>query len=817
MIYQSLLVSGAVNTVSQGILWIKAPPKFSKVIVAFAMQNSIAIVDVSTASIVCTLRGHNGRVNSISYIFTNNGDTLEIFSSSEDKVVKVWRHNCSENLNLWTEIETLQGFKSTVTTLSSLESNLGTLLVCSDSSGVIIIWNRKTNSDNFNELQRMQLNSKQLAHNVYLTELPKVEDVEYIALFIGSVDSRVHFYISNLSTIFPPSSNSTNTTTTHNSATINIETNKSIAFFTSIGSLAGHEEWVTCLTSILLNKNTLMIGSGSQDCKIRLWRLTARKQIHKSSSSLPTKQSNLSNIENRVENKVANHVIGTLLEDDLEEEKKTEKKQIENKKHNTEENFKIKNFVINEDENDEPRIQFLTPENILFSIFLDSVLIGHEDWVTSVHWLPLLKNENNKNNNFINNKNNNNNNTYNTLRLFSTSMDRNIVIWKPDTLSGGVWIPTVRVGDIGGSLGGSIGGNLLGFVGGCVSHDGNSMVGIGYGGSFHLWSKFSFEKKKIEVNNNNNNNNNNTKNSGSNITSSISKNTKEVLSNGVINVTDDNIINENNNTDNFDEHNNRNKNNIIVVDDDDDDVDDAKWYPIPFLTGHFGVVNDIDWSSGPQNYTNNFLNNSKLNTNDNNNEKNNIDENNNDNNNNNNEDDFYLISVSSDQTSRLFASLKENIVNNYLSIFKNICFFNDDSDKHNNNNTKNKNSSNYNSIILYKEISRPQIHGYDLNCICSSTSTSINITSTSTSSVESSTVKKEKNELIIYTAGEEKLIRVFDEPLIVIKSLQSLCNFQYFNSNSNNYSNNYLLENNSSNNSFLNDFNNENFKQRFLL
>lgn len=35
----------------------------------------------------------------------------------------------------------------------------------------------------------------------------------------------------------------------------------------------------------------------------------------------------------------------------------------------------------------------------------------------------------------------------------------------------------------------SVGGNLLGFVGGCLSPDYQRMLGIGYGGSFHLWKR----------------------------------------------------------------------------------------------------------------------------------------------------------------------------------------------------------------------------------------------------------------------------------------------------------------------------------------
>lgn len=34
-----------------------------------------------------------------------------------------------------------------------------------------------------------------------------------------------------------------------------------------------------------------------------------------------------------------------------------------------------------------------------------------------------------------------------------------------------------------------VGGNLLGFVGGCLSPDCSRMLGVGYGGSFHLWCR----------------------------------------------------------------------------------------------------------------------------------------------------------------------------------------------------------------------------------------------------------------------------------------------------------------------------------------
>ena len=63
-----------------------------------------------------------------------------------------------------------------------------------------------------------------------------------------------------------------------------------------------------------------------------------------------------------------------------------------------------------------------------------------------------------------------------------------MMLWSCEGALGSVWAPVVRVGDVGGALGGSIGNNLLGFVGGCPSPDGLSVLGVGYGGSFHWWT-----------------------------------------------------------------------------------------------------------------------------------------------------------------------------------------------------------------------------------------------------------------------------------------------------------------------------------------
>jgi elongator complex protein 2 len=274
----------------------------------------------------------------------------------------------------------------------------------------------------------------------------------------------------------------------------------------------------------------------------------------------------------------------------------------------------------------EARLQFSGEQGVSYAVFLDALLVGHEDWVTSLHWMSAPSEIFGAN-------------PPAPLRLFSTSMDRNMVIWASDELAGGIWMPSVRVGDIGGALGGSVGGNLLGFVGGCMSNDGTSIVGVGYGGSFHLWSK----NKKSTVNS-------------------------------------------------------------LAVEDVEQSAqdEDERWFPVPFIGGHFGSVNDLAWWSEAGNDANTGS---------------------------------YLVTASSDQTCRLFAPLKT-----LNTVADNIT------------NTPPLSTTASESNVVWKEVSRPQIHGYDLNCIA-----------------------LEPSSHVIYTGGEEKLIRVFDAPEVVLNGLKVLC------------------------------------------
>lgn len=99
-----------------------------------------------------------------------------------------------------------------------------------------------------------------------------------------------------------------------------------------------------------------------------------------------------------------------------------------------------------------------------YQISMESLLIGHEDWVYSVAWQPpsLVKG----------------NECYQPQSILSASMDKTMMIWKPEKTTG-IWINVVTVGELSHCA--------LGFFGGHWSSNGDAILAHGYGGSFHLW------------------------------------------------------------------------------------------------------------------------------------------------------------------------------------------------------------------------------------------------------------------------------------------------------------------------------------------
>jgi elongator complex protein 2 len=179
--------------------------------------------------------------------------------------------------------------------------------------------------------------------------------------------------------------------------------------FTKIESLVGHEDWVRSLDFVVDDKGDVLLASSSQDTFIRLWRISFRR------------------------------------EEQLIQQKAVDELDID-------ENIELEERIFTIHSKDAGKFHF--------ALTLESVLLGHENWVLGVHWKVLPESK--------------------KLCLLSSSMDKTLIIWMFDEDSG-VWSEKIRVGEVGG--------NTLGFYGGKFSPNGNSIIGHGFQGSFHIWTK----------------------------------------------------------------------------------------------------------------------------------------------------------------------------------------------------------------------------------------------------------------------------------------------------------------------------------------
>ena len=101
-----------------------------------------------------------------------------------------------------------------------------------------------------------------------------------------------------------------------------------------------------------------------------------------------------------------------------------------------------------------------------YSITFEALLMGHEDWIYTIAWRPVVSGG---------------------LQLLSTSADNSISLWNPDPDSG-IWLSTVRLGEISEQKGsssttGTVGGLWIGLW----SPKGNQVAALGGTGGWRLW------------------------------------------------------------------------------------------------------------------------------------------------------------------------------------------------------------------------------------------------------------------------------------------------------------------------------------------
>lgn len=101
-----------------------------------------------------------------------------------------------------------------------------------------------------------------------------------------------------------------------------------------------------------------------------------------------------------------------------------------------------------------------------YSLTFEALLLGHEDWIFTARWKRISG----------------------QAKLLSASADNSLAIWEADS-SSGVWLSTVRLGEISAQKGattatGSTGGFWIGLWG----PNGDTVVSLGRTGSWRLWS-----------------------------------------------------------------------------------------------------------------------------------------------------------------------------------------------------------------------------------------------------------------------------------------------------------------------------------------
>ncbi|GFU60893.1 elongator complex protein 2 [Nephila pilipes] len=163
--------------------------------------------------------------------------------------------------------------------------------------------------------------------------------------------------------------------------------------------LIGHEDWIQSIDILKDNEDALMIATASQDGYIRIWK------------------------------------ISTTLRKDI--------------------SVDVESTLLNVD-----ATTFKSASGAIYSVSLESVLSGHENWIYSVRW-----------------KSSENESEEKSLQLVSASMDKTIIIWELDNSN--IWLEKVRFGEVGG--------NTLGFFGAVFSPCGKNVIAHGHQGSIHMW------------------------------------------------------------------------------------------------------------------------------------------------------------------------------------------------------------------------------------------------------------------------------------------------------------------------------------------
>ncbi|XP_077599517.1 elongator complex protein 2 [Stigmatopora nigra] len=260
---------------------------------AFGSCNSVAIYDPKERIILSILNGHTGRVNAVQWIHKEDcAAETHLVSGSTDSRLLVW---AAQNGKFVQSVE-CKGHTGAICAVDAIYVGESILVASAAADSSVRLWR----CENAKEAQCLhtQTFGAGFMMDVSIALLP---GTKVPILACGGDDSKVHLYV--------------------------LHREKELR---RVMTLQGHEDWVRGVAWMSIG-GELLLASCSQDCLIRVWRLSA-----KSGSGA------------RSEGNRDNNVI--KMKEDV---------------------FRVEQV-----------------EDRMFAVVLETVLAGHENWVYGVHWQP---------------------------------------------------------------------------------------------------------------------------------------------------------------------------------------------------------------------------------------------------------------------------------------------------------------------------------------------------------------------------------------------------------------------------------------------
>ena len=445
----SLLSTGC-NRAATALVWLARTDArwFPEGLVAYAAGRNIAIYDPHLQTIVAILRGHSARVNALQWITRTNDEAgeqstfslLQLATGSADKQLLIWHYDpATRHYAVQARLSGHEDGISAVAAIAlprSAPDSKQLALVASTSTDLTTrIWIREMDeaadtaafaaaslrdasepaaapeSGGWRCTQILPSGRHKIMHCLSLVYVPlpaRSALPSLLMLAVGGVDSRIHLWMAGVTAAAAASSDALH--------------------FLPATSLEGHENWITSLDWAKMDPEpvadasssassaaplvSLMLASASQDKRIRLWKLQISAPVGADSSVACVTSTSLGS-----------------------------------------------------------RGHILAFAGLSIFVVLESVLLGHENWVMSARWQPPYMRRSSATDAALE--------RHQPMCLLSASTDKSMLLWRPTSGPEGLWTHEVRVGDMGG--------HTLGFYG-CAFHPaGTAILSNGYSGSLHLW------------------------------------------------------------------------------------------------------------------------------------------------------------------------------------------------------------------------------------------------------------------------------------------------------------------------------------------